>query len=81
MSHWNYRIIKTIEDGEAAYNIHEVFYDGAGIPIAWSADPCAPFGESKAEFIADLCHMIAATDKPALTVRSGVHLVEVEEED
>ena len=58
--YWNYRVIEkesrfTYKDGKYAgktrvelyYEIHEIYYDGEGNPVAWSADPMRMYFQEK----------------------------------
>ena len=60
--YWNYRIIEkesrfTYKDGKYAgktrvelyYEIHEIYYDGDGNPVAWSADPMRIYFQEKGD--------------------------------
>jgi len=40
MSHWNYRIVKTKENGWITYAIHEVYYFDEG--VGWTERPIGP---------------------------------------
>lgn len=48
---WNYRVIRA-QDGTLA--IHEVYYDEAGKPRAYTEDPVAPMGETYWELLQDM---------------------------
>jgi hypothetical protein len=66
MSHWNHRVIKTIEQGETLLAIHEVHYDDQGAPIEFTA--AVPVeGETIAELGTMLNQMRIALDLPVLT--------------
>lgn len=59
MSHWNYRITKDAHsEGEAVYGLREVHYDDAGGIEGWTEEFATPTGESPAELIRDLLHMV-----------------------
>ena len=55
MSHWNYRVVKkTSQHGHVTFEMHEIYYDDTEKIIAWSKDPCSPFGETLKELVQDL---------------------------
>ena len=67
MSSWNYRIvIKTTEDGDHYYGIHEVYYDEAGLADSCSETPCDPFGETRVELQDNINNMAEAFTMPVL---------------
>jgi len=64
---WNYRIvIKTTEDGDHYYGIHEVYYDEAGLADSCTETPCDPFGETREELRDNVNQMAEAFTMPAL---------------
>lgn len=65
MSHWNHRVVRTAENGEAWLGIHEAFYDIEG-GTAWTERPVAVIGESIAELRETLERMLLALDKPII---------------
>jgi len=67
MRDWNYRIVvKTTEDGDHYYGIHEVYYNAAGWPNECSETPCDPFGETKKELQDNVNQMAEAFTMPIL---------------
>lgn len=66
MSHWNYRILRKVYEGEEHFSLHEVYYDDDSNPNACSIDPVSPFGETPEELKKDLELMIRAFDKPIM---------------
>lgn len=64
---WNYRIvIKTTEDGDHYYGIHEVYYDEAGLVGSCTENPCDPFGETRVELQDNINQMAEAFTRPVL---------------
>ncbi len=64
---WNYRIvIKTTEDGDHYYGIHEVYYNEAGLADNCTETPCDPFGETRAELQDNVNQMAEAFTMPVL---------------
>lgn len=68
MRHWNHRVLRTVVHGEVGYGIHEVYYNEAGIPWTWTADPVDPFGETVYELRRNIYHMLASIEKPVLEI-------------
>lgn len=67
MSDWNYRIVvKTTEDGNHCYGIHEVYYNEAGLADNCTETPCDPFGETRAELQDNVNQMAEAFTMPVL---------------
>jgi len=60
---WNYRVIQA-DDG--TLQIHEVYYDNAGKPWAYTA-PTNPVGDDLADLTGDLRYMFKALEKPIIT--------------
>ena len=59
MSHWNYRVIRSVyecEDGETeeCFAVHEVHYDDKGNIKAYSEEPTSFVGETLPELIKGL---------------------------
>lgn len=76
---FNYRVVKKIWPGDTeTYRIHEVYYDKNGIVDGWSAEPIAPYGETKDELMVDWDMMKAAFYKPVLQEVDGA-LIEVKD--
>lgn len=63
---WNYRVVKTAVDGEESYGIHEVYYDEAGKPQMFSADPCPVYSETLEGLQKEIARFEAALGRPAL---------------
>jgi hypothetical protein len=70
--HWNYRVILHDEGQEPFVALHEVFYNEAGQPDGWSADPIHVQGDDLTELRDDLIHQLLALTKPVLRVQQGV---------
>jgi hypothetical protein len=49
------------------FEILEVYYDSAGQIVAWTEEPCSPFGESLAELQADMEMISQALSRPVLS--------------
>ncbi len=64
-SHWNYRVTRTLVDGQYVFEIREVYYTN-GEPHSWSADPSAPSGETWHELVEDTVKMDRAVSLPCL---------------
>lgn len=74
---WNYRVIKSTDEGGDDYAIHEVYYDGE-IPTKWSTE-AATVHDYERKGLNDVIGMfIMALAKPTLRIDGG-KLVEVEE--
>lgn len=65
---WNFRLTKEEVHGEVQYAIREVYYDKDSKIIGWTADPSAPTGETKQEFISELVRMLAATEDKTIDI-------------
>jgi hypothetical protein len=64
---WNHRVMKHVkEDGAEYFAIHEVYYNSAGLPWGWSAEPEPVMEETMEEMRETLQHMTEALDKPVL---------------
>ena len=68
---WNYRVIRSEQDGWIDYAIHEVYYGPRGDIDCWSVDSCPAHGETLAELSDDLDRMRRALDKPILEEHNG----------
>jgi hypothetical protein len=66
MSHWNYRVLRKVHNGEEYFSIHEVFYDKNNNPNACSVEPVSAHGDTVWELKKDLELMIQALDKQVL---------------
>ena len=64
---WDYRVMTL--DGGQSYEIHEVYYDSAGAPMAYAMGAVKPFGEDLRELRQDLMWMMKALDEPILTLQ------------
>jgi len=53
---WNYRIVKSIKDGEPEYRIVEAYYGEDGRVVGYCK--AEAFGETAKELIADLKYML-----------------------
>jgi hypothetical protein len=70
---WNYRVLET----EFGLAIHEVHYNAAGVPLAWTTEPSHPFGETFDELVLDARYHSDALRRPVLVLDpSGDRLVD-----
>ena len=44
--HWNYRVVKTVVNGEVGYAIHEAYYDDGSEPTSITEKPATIYAES-----------------------------------
>lgn len=69
---WNYRIL----DHGTHFDLHEVYYDNAGRPAGWAAEPLNIASETPEELIESLeLALNDARNRPVLKVE-GTRLVE-----
>lgn len=54
MTHWNYRIIKTVNHGEESYGIYEVYYDDQNRPTSCTENSLTPICDSVDDLIVEL---------------------------
>lgn len=83
MAYWNYRIIKTIEQGQPLYRIHEVYYNDNGKIEGWTEEPMLPYGESLDELREDIHYFLQAFREPILKLEERndkEELIEIKEE-
>lgn len=75
---WNYRVIRSEDDGGTCYAVHECFYDNKGdaIPTRWSA-PAVVMSETRSGLLWVVAVMTEAIARPVLEIKDG-KLVEVE---
>ncbi|MES2729999.1 MAG: hypothetical protein V4621_07915 [Pseudomonadota bacterium] len=66
MAHWNYRVIKTVEDEEELFGIHEVHYDDKGTPYAYTERASGVVWEAGEDAAKILAHMANALTLPVL---------------
>lgn len=66
INHWNYRVVRHVEDGDEWFTIREVFYHQDGSIEAISAEAIEPAGESHLELRHDLDLMMMALSDPVL---------------
>ena len=68
MSYWNYRVTKTTStiDGEAYYQLKEVYYDDDDKVTGFSEDAVGFGGDSVDELKDSLLMAMSAFDKPVL---------------
>lgn len=64
---WNYRVIKTVENGDDVFAIHDVYYHSDGTPRAYSVNPSRIIWLEEDEPTAILDRMQGALLKPVLT--------------
>ncbi len=92
MSTWNYRVVRTkndgldlLEDEKYSYEIHEVYYDDNGKVSAYSEMPMSPYGSNLNNLQDMLQKMRDATLKPILephhSEKTGWTLVPVVDND
>lgn len=66
-THWNYRVVQTVENDEPMWGIYEVYYEH-GIPVARTVNPISFISEEGVEELADALHAaIRGTTEPVLT--------------
>lgn len=72
MTSWNYRVIKKrgSQDGEATYQIHEVYYRQDGRIDCWTQQPVEPLGVNEAQLRNDIQSFLAAFRQPILEERN-----------
>lgn len=63
---WDYRVVKTISNGEEYYSIHEAYYNEEDQASSITEDPVEAFGNSLEELKLDLERMLEALNKPVL---------------
>jgi len=83
MVFWNYRIIKTVKEGQPFYGIHVVYYSSDGKIEGWTEEPVLPYGEDVDELREDVFYFLKAFQLPVLELREKdgkEELVEVKEE-
>lgn len=67
MSHWNYRVIRNVDnDDNEWFTIHEVYYNDKGEPDGVTANPVSLFGETDGELQSSLMKMLDATNLPVI---------------
>lgn len=67
---WNYRVMQRVEDGEAIYTIHEVYYNDNDVPVLCTKDSIFALGDSVEELKKDMTLMMQAFRKPILNYDS-----------
>lgn len=67
MAHWNYRVIKTVEDEEELFGIHEVHYDSNGNVRAYTERATGVVWEGGEDPTKILAYMAKALTLPVLT--------------
>lgn len=67
MGHWNYRVMKRINDGQFEFGIYEVHYDDNGKVQGWTENPLTPTHESEKDLKSELKRMMTAFEKETLT--------------
>lgn len=82
---WNHRVIRSTHEiepfpPEEMFAIHEVYYDEAGTPSSWTAEPISIAGDTWKEAAEAWMRMQRAFELPALEVVGG-RLVELEVHD
>lgn len=66
---WNYRVIKHHSDQGKYYEIHAVYYDDQGIPVACTAESASAYGETVDELSRAMIHMQSALTQPVLDAK------------
>lgn len=64
---WNHRVMKTKDGPDDFYEIHEVYYDKAGKPTAYTTHGVGPAGATLEELSRELELFKAALAKPVLS--------------
>jgi len=83
MVFWNYRIIKTTQEGKVTYKIHEVYYDDNGKIKGWTTEPVLPCGENVDELREDIFYFLQALRQPIFELKEEDgkgELIEIKEE-
>jgi hypothetical protein len=73
---WNYRVLRSEDDGEVCYAIHEVYYKD-GKPVTSAKNASGIFSETRSGLFEVIAMMADALDQPILQW-IGDQLVEVE---
>jgi hypothetical protein len=82
---WNYRMFhRRVPDGVGGttdeFTIREAYYDKRGPDakvMSWSAEPMAPYGETKLQLMEDVTAMAAAISQPVIALTpDGEHLAD-----
>jgi hypothetical protein len=73
---WNYRIIRTEQDGETDLSIHEVYYTD-GKPTSWTCEPAVVSAEDISGLTLNIAGMLKALTMAPLMIVEG-RLVECE---
>ena len=72
MSHWNYRVMKSVSDrGDVSFGIHEVYYDTNGKPEMHTENAVRLDGEFIDDIQKDLEYIQVAFTKPTLIWING----------
>lgn len=72
--HWNHRVVRTVNDGEETYAVHEVYYDRNGVVTTITERAVSPLGETFEELRAELAMFTAASLLPVIDFDSiGMH--------
>lgn len=76
---WNYRVIRTDDNGGPCYAVHECQYANKGdtIPSSWTTDPADVLAETRDGLFWVISVIVEGLAQPVLEVR-GDKLVEVE---
>ena len=75
---WNYRVIRTEDEGGPCYAIHEVHYED-GRPTTWTENPVPVSSESVAALFWVLGAMVDAAGSQVLEIKDGT-LIQVGEQ-
>lgn len=71
---WNHRVIASIdENGEALYQVHEVYYYEDGRLMGCTEKGVAPMGETSEMLLEEIERFVAAFTKPILTEEDFPH--------
>ena len=68
---WNYRVMRRHDVDGYVFAIHEVFYDDAGKPDSWTAEPSWPQGETFRELTEDIANYQRAFQRPVLAIEAN----------
>ena len=64
---WDYRVLAKECEGELMFGIHEIYYDGDGVPEMCTQDAVDVVGDNLAELVQTLAWMRKALRQPILS--------------
>lgn len=65
---WNHRVILHRHERGDYFEVHEVYYNDAGVPDSWTQEPVSIVSESLADMREELLMMLQALDTPILEI-------------